>query len=65
MTSETLNADAVTAELIAALRQCQSALAMMVAPDAIKQTTVVNAWAAAFAAEAAARAALAKAVSHD
>ena len=44
------------AEMIAALRQCQSALAMMIAPDAIKSTTVLNAFAAATAAEAKARA---------
>ncbi len=41
-----------------ALRECQFALAMMIAPDAIKQTTAVNAFAAAVAAEARARSVL-------
>ncbi|MGY6251138.1 hypothetical protein ACXIUS_26960 [Bosea thiooxidans] len=44
--------------LRAVLRECQSALAMMIAPDAIKQTTVINAYATAVAAEAKARSAL-------
>lgn len=41
------------------LRECQGALAMMVEPDAVKQTTVVNAYAAAVAAERRARSTLA------
>lgn len=45
-----------------ALYLCQSALATMVARDAIKQTTVINAWAQAVEAEAAARAALEKSI---
>tara|TARA_R110000851_G_C13100092_1_gene568103 strand:+ start:6135 stop:6401 length:267 start_codon:yes stop_codon:yes gene_type:complete len=43
------------ATLAEALRQCQSALSMMIAPDAIKTTTVVNAFAQCSAAEAKAR----------
>lgn len=49
------------ADMLAALRTCQSALAMMIAPDAIKQTSVLNAFAQAAEAEAQARAAIAKA----
>lgn len=48
-------------DLLAALTLCQSALAMMIAPDAIKNTTVLNAFAQANEAEAKSRAALAKA----
>jgi hypothetical protein len=44
--------------LIEALREAHAALAMMIAPDAIEQTTVMSAYAAAVAAEAKARAAL-------
>lgn len=39
-----------------ALHECRKALAMMIAPDAIQNTTVLNAFAAAAAAEAGARA---------
>jgi len=49
------------ADMLAALLACQSALAMMIAPDAIKQTSVLNAFAQATEAEAQARAAIAKA----
>lgn len=48
------------AELTDALRDCQAALAAMIAPDAIRRTTVINAFAQATAAEAKARAALTK-----
>lgn len=41
-----------------ALRECQAALAMMISPDAIKQSTPMIAWSVATAAEAKARAAL-------
>lgn len=44
-----------------ALRECQAVLAMFTAPDAIRQSTVASAYAAAVAAEAKARAALNKA----
>ena len=47
--------------LLDALRECQSALAMMVSPNSIEQTTVANAFAAATAADVKARAAIAKA----
>lgn len=43
------------AELEAALKQCQSVLAMFIHPDAIMETTVLNAYALATAAEAKAR----------
>lgn len=52
---------AAAPDLLAALTLCQSALAMMIAPDAIKNTTVLNAFAQANEAEAKSRAALAKA----
>ena len=52
---------AAAPELLDALRQCQSALAMMVAPDAIKSTSVLHAFAQVTAAEVVARAAIAKA----
>jgi hypothetical protein len=52
---------AAAPDLLEALRLSQSALAMMIAPNAIQQTTVVNAFAAATAAEVAARSAIAKA----
>lgn len=42
-----------------ALEQCQKALAMMIAPDAIRQTTTINAFEQCTAAELAARKALA------
>lgn len=40
------------AELEAALKQCQSVLAMFIDPDTIMETTVLNAYALATAAEA-------------
>ena len=49
----------VNAALVEALREAQSALALMVSPDAIRQSTVSHAFAQATAAEAKARAALA------
>jgi hypothetical protein len=52
---------AAAPDLIAALRQAQSALAMMVAPDAIRQTTILTAYAVAVEAEAKARSAITKA----
>lgn len=48
-------------DLIAALEDARKTLAMMIAPDAIKQTTVLNAYAAAVEAEYKARQALSKA----
>ena len=47
----------VNAALVEALREAQSALALMVSPDAIRQSTVSHAFARATAAEAKARAA--------
>jgi hypothetical protein len=47
--------------MVAALKEATNALAMMTAPDAIRATSVQHAWAQAVAAEATARAALAKA----
>lgn len=52
---------AAAPELLAALEGAQKALAMMIAPDAIKQTTVLNAFAAATDAELRAREAITKA----
>ena len=52
---------AVNAALVEALREAQSALALMVSPDAIRQSTVSHAFAQATAAEAKARAALSSA----
>jgi hypothetical protein len=43
------------AELEGALKQCQSVLAMFIHPDTIMETTVLNAYALATAAEAKAR----------
>ena len=51
----------VNAALVEALREAQSALALMVSPDAIRQSTVSHAFAQATAAEAKARAALSRA----
>jgi len=48
-------------DMLVALRACQSALAMMIAPGLIKQTSVLNAFVQATEAEAKARAAIAKA----
>jgi len=63
--SENREADAhligAAPEMLAALQECQSALAMMVSPNSIEQTTVANAFAAATAADVKARAAIAKA----
>ncbi len=53
---------AAAPDLLAALTLCQSALAMMIAPDAIQSSTVLNAFAQATEAEAKARAAIQKAV---
>ena len=44
--------------LLEALKACQSVLAMIISPDAINQTTVINAFTAATAAEIKARAAI-------
>ena len=49
----------VNAALVEAVREAQSALALMVSPDAIRQSTVSHAYAQLTAAEAKARAALA------
>lgn len=49
---------AASPTMLEALRQCQRALAMMIAPDVIKQTTVLNAFEQATAAELAAREAI-------
>ena len=49
------------AALLEALKEAQSVLAMMVEPGAIQQTTTLNAYAAAKAAEAKARAAISQA----
>lgn len=48
-------------DLVKALKNAQRALAMVVAPEAIKTTSVMGAYAHAFEAEVAARAALSKA----
>ena len=55
----------VNAALVEALREAQSALALMVSPDAIRQSTVSHAFAQATAAEAKARAALARATTQE
>ena len=55
----------VNAALVEALREAQSALALMVSPDAIRQSTVSHAVAQATAAEANARAALARATTQE
>lgn len=49
-------------DMLAALRECQAALASIISPETIQQTTVINAFAQAAAAEVKARAAIAKAV---
>lgn len=49
------DAQADIATLAATLVECQHVLALMIAPDAIKTTTVVNAYAQAVAAEVKAR----------
>lgn len=48
-------------DMLDALKLCQAALATMIAPDAIKNTSVLNAFAQATEAECKARAALSKA----
>jgi len=48
-------------ELLSVLRECQSALATMISPVAIQQTSVLNAFAMVTAAEVKARAAIAQA----
>lgn len=53
--------DQTARELIEAAKRAQRALATVVGPDAIKQTTVINAYAACAGAEFALRAALARA----
>lgn len=55
------NIFAAAPDLLAALHECQSALAMLIAPEAIKATSSLGAFAACTAAEAKARAAIAKA----
>ena len=55
----------VNAALVEALKEAQSALALMVSPDAIRQSTVSHAFAQATAAEANARAALARATTQE
>lgn len=57
-----IKAEANVTALVEALKQTQSVLAMMVEPGAIQQTTVINAYAAAKAAEAKARRALSQAL---
>lgn len=52
---------AAAPDLLAALHEAQAALAMLIAPDAIKTTSSLGAFAACTAAEAKARAAIAKA----
>lgn len=52
---------AASPSLLEALKEAQSVLAMMVEPGAIEQTTVINAYAAAKAAEAKARTAISQA----
>lgn len=51
-------ATAPQGELVEALRECQSALAMMINPESIVKTPIRIAWAACVAAESRARAAL-------
>ena len=50
---------AASPTMLEALRQCQRALAMMIAPDVIKQTTTLHAFTKCTAAELAAREAIA------
>jgi hypothetical protein len=52
---------AAAPDMLAALRECQSTLAMIIAPDAGKRTSALHAFAQATAAEAKARAAISKA----
>lgn len=56
---------AAAPELLAALRVSQAALAMLTEPQAIRTTTVSNAWAQAVEAEQKARLAIAKAEARD
>lgn len=55
---------AAAPELLEALRECQRVLLTLTEPDAIRSTTVINAWAQAVAAEQHARAAISKASPH-
>ena len=55
----------VNAALVEALREAQSALALMVSPGAIRQSTVSHAYAQLTAAEAKARAAIARATTQE
>lgn len=59
------NLIAAAPDLLEALREAQSALALMVSPDAIRQSTVSHAYAQLVAAEAKARAALARATKQE
>lgn len=56
---------AAAPELLEALKAAQSALAMMIQPDAIKNSTVLDAFALATQAEAKARAIISKAEGSD
>lgn len=53
--------EAAAIDLLTALHACQTALAMMISPDAIKQTSALHAFAQATEAETKARSAIAKA----
>ena len=64
-TPEATHLREVNASLVEAVREAQSALALMVSPDAIRQSTVSHAFAQATAAEAKARAALARATTQE
>lgn len=64
-TPEATHLREVNAALVEALREAQSALALMVSPDAIRQSTVSHAYAQLTAAEAKARAALARATTQE
>jgi len=63
LAEELEQANALNAELLAALQIAQGALAMMIDPNSITKTTLAVAFAQATEAEAKARAAIAKAVS--
>ena len=64
-TPEATHLREVNAALVGALREAQSALALMVSPDAIRQSTVSHAYAQLTVAEAKARAALARATTQE
>lgn len=55
-----VNTYPAVADLVEALEHCQSALAMVIAPDAIKSSTVMHAFAQAIEAECKARTALSR-----